>query len=444
MDKINEIRERISQSITAKILTIGVLILILLIPINRIKNLITEREDYRQDVLKEVSEKWGESQKVAGPILTVPMFKNWEDEKKEVHTSWRNLHILPEKLSIKSEVNPDVKHRGMYDVVVYSTKLQIEGTFKEINIEELNHTDFTPHWESAYLTIGVTDIKGIKSQSIKLNTHDFEAIPGVKTNDFVNSGFIINTPLEKKNIDSVISFDINMELNGSNDLQFYPVGKETKVCMTSNWNDPSFNGYYIPANHNISEDGFTANWAINNFNRNYPQYWFDESHHIEYSNFGVELMLPVDHYQKSMRSVKYALMFIFLTFIVFLFFEIINKKRIHPIQYLLVSAGLIIFYTLLLSLSEHIGFNYAYLISSVAIIGLIGFYTAQIFKSKQASLLFFGILVSLYIFLFVILQLKELALMIGSIGLFVILGLVMYYSRKVNWYTPLKKPGLEE
>ena len=223
-------------------------------------------------------------------------------------------------------------------------------------------------------------------------------------------------------------------MNGSKHLYFTPVGKTTRVHINSNWNSPSFTGSYLPDSREITDSGFVANWQVLHLNRNYPQVWKHEIYPLNSSNFGVDLLFPVDEYQKSYRSTKYAIMFISLTFIIFLFIEIINKRRVHPVQYLMVSAGMLIFYTLLLSLSEQFGFNIAYLISSFAVVSLTTYYTYIIFKSGKLTGLAGTVIGLLYVFLFTILQIQEYSLLLGSIGLFLILALVMYLSRKVDWY----------
>lgn len=204
--------------------------------------------------------------------------------------------------------------------------------------------------------------------------------------------------------------------------------------MAGAWKSPSFIGNFSPE-HTITDEGFEASWSILRFNRNIPDMWTDNYVDSFYdSSFGVNLVDPVDHYQQNMRSAKYAIMFIALTFVVFFFVEILTRTRIHPIQYLLVGIALILFYSLLLSISEQINFAAAYLIASVAIIGLITAYTHSIFKNKTQTGALALFLFILYLFLYVILQLEDVALLIGSIGLFIILAVIMYFSRKINWY----------
>jgi inner membrane protein len=213
------------------------------------------------------------------------------------------------------------------------------------------------------------------------------------------------------------------------------VGKQTDIELNSDWPDPSFEGSFLPNIRNINEAGFSANWKVLNLNRSYPQQWIGNKYSIDESSFGVKLLLPVDHYQKSLRSVKYAIMFIALTFLIFFFTEILNKKRIHPIQYLLVGLGLSIFYTLLVSLSEQISFNLAYLIASLSIIFLITAYSYSMLKNIKLTAIVAFVLIVLYVFLFTVIQLQDYSLLLGSVGLFLALATVMYLSRKVDWYS---------
>jgi inner membrane protein len=212
------------------------------------------------------------------------------------------------------------------------------------------------------------------------------------------------------------------------------VGKTTRLEMSSAWETPKFDGAFLPEQRNITPQGFTAKWDVYHYNRNFPQMWEGSTYSTEMSEFGVQLIIPVDHYQKAERSVKYAVVFIALTFFVFFLVELISRKRIHPLQYLLVSIGLMLFYTLLLSLSEHVNFNLAYFVSAVAVVTLITGYSHVIFREVKQTALMGTFFTLLYVFLYTVLQLEDLALLIGSIGLFIALATIMYISRKVDWY----------
>ncbi|MGB5782368.1 MAG: cell envelope integrity protein CreD, partial [Eudoraea sp.] len=201
-----------------------------------------------------------------------------------------------------------------------------------------------------------------------------------------------------------------------------------------NWSNPSFDGEFLPDTHTVDNDGFAASWNILHLNRNYPQSWSGADYYIHDSAFGVNLLLPVDRYQKSMRVIKYAILFLAFTFLVFFFVEVLNQVFIHPVQYILVGTAIVVFYTLLIALSEHITFNLSYLFSAILTLILVTGYVYAILSSKKLAFLILGMLGVLYSFIFTIIQLQDYALLIGSIGVFIILALVMYGSRKIDWY----------
>jgi inner membrane protein len=233
------------------------------------------------------------------------------------------------------------------------------------------------------------------------------------------------------------TFEMNITLNGSESLFFIPAGKSTYVHLTSDWNTPSFDGSLITDDNTVNDEGFSAEWNVLDLTRSYPQKWTgsDFQQKIKESAFGVNLLIPVDIYQKATRSVKYALLFICLTFLVLFFIEIKSNKRIHPVQYLLTGAALVVFYSLLIALSEHTGFAIAYTISAIATVGLITAYVQMIFQDIRNSIITLIILATLHGFLYAILHLADMALLIGNIGLFIILALVMFFSRKIDWYS---------
>ena len=282
----------------------------------------------------------------------------------------------------------------------------------------------------------LSDLRGI-TENIDFKLDNKQLSVEATGNLDTQIGKMLVMPL--KNTDPLLfsqpqTFNCKLKLNGSSNINFIPIGKTTKVHVTGNWKSPGFIGNFSPEHH-ITENGFEADWSILSFNRSIPEMWIDyPGNSFDDSSFGVSLIDPVNHYQQNMRSAKYAIMFIALTFVVFFFVEILTRKRIHPIQYLLVGFALILFYSLLLSISEQINFGTAYLIASIATIGLITAYTHSIFKNKIQTGALTGMLCLLYIFLYVVLQLEDVALLIGSIGLFVILGTIMFFSRKISWY----------
>ncbi|PLW89160.1 cell envelope integrity protein CreD, partial [Mucilaginibacter sp.] len=235
------------------------------------------------------------------------------------------------------------------------------------------------------------------------------------------------------------AFDFTLDLKGSQELHFMHLGKTTDVSVKGNWRTPSFDGRYLPDERRMDTAGFKAHWRMLYYNRPYPQQWVvdnnlltDESK-LANASFGLKLRLPVDQYQKVTRTSKYAILIVLLTFVSLFLTEVIRKQRIHPFNYALIGAALVIYYTLLLSFSEQMGYNLAYIIASAATIGLVSVFIASLLKNKAAAGLFAVILSVIYLFIFVIIQLEDLALMIGSIALFIIVALLMYFSRKINW-----------
>ncbi|MBL7127848.1 MAG: cell envelope integrity protein CreD [Ignavibacteria bacterium] len=421
------INEWAKNSIILKLLIMGFLILVLLIPSKMTDSLIKERESTYDSATVEVGSKWGKMQTIAGPILSVP----YNDT---ILEKIKYAHFLPEELIINGEIIPERRNRGIYKVVVYNSKLKFDGVFTPPKFSglNLNETDFI--WEDAFLSIGITDLRGIQ-EKIELDWNDKKLLfsPGMESKDIIKSGVSVNVPLDTTALKkSNYKFSFGLNINGSSELNFIPLGKETDVKLNSTWNNPGFDGAFLPDNREINADGFQADWKILHLNRTYPQQWKGSFYNIHDSIFGVRLLFPVNEYQKIMRSSKYAILFIFLTFLIFFFVEVINKKRIHPLKYLLVGLGLIIFYTLLLSLTEHLDFKFAYLISSVSIILLITFYSKS-FLSRFLTILIGIILTILYLFLYSLLQLQDYALLLGSIGLFVVLAIVMYFSRKIDY-----------
>jgi len=432
----NDTRSWMQNSITIKSIIVGLLILVLLIPAGMIRSLIHERNSLRNNVVNEVSYKWGNPQTITGPIITIP-YKSYYKKDDKIVEQIKYAHFLPEALDIKGQINPEIRYRGIYKLVVYNSLLNFNGIMKKPDFSSWKIPNENIMWENATLSIRIPDMRGIKDViKINWNKNTFDVNPGINNQN--NSYTGVSTKVEISE-EARYNFNFDLNLNGSETLNFTPIGKETNVAVSSSWNSPSFEGSFLPYKREISESGFSANWKILHLNRSFPQQWLGDAYSISESTFGVKLLLPVDHYQKSLRSVKYAIMFISLTFLIFFFTEILNKKRIHPIQYLLVGLGLSIFYTLLVSLSEQLSFNLAYLIASISIITLITIYAHSIFKSYRLTSILAFVLIILYGFLFTILQLQDYSLLLGSIGLFIALAVVMYLSRKIDWYSNLQE-----
>ncbi len=435
------------ENIFFKMGMIVILILLLLIPAVMVQGLIKERMHRHNEAIFEVSSKHADNQTIAGPVLSIPFYetKNVREQNgtyREVKTK-NYLHILPDQLDIKGEVDPEKRKRGIYEVVVYGSDLNFNGNYKPIDLDKHGISKEHVLWDKAFITVGISDLKGVTDQvKLKANGKSYMFNPGVISNDIVGSGLHTMFPLDS-GMQKKIDFNFDLKLNGSDNLMMLPIGKETNVNLASEWPDPSFTGNFLPAFRKVTKSGFDAKWKVLHLNRNFPQEWIGNKHQINTSAFGVSMRLPVDVYQKSERVAKYAVLFITLTYLVFFFVEVLNRILIHPVQYILVGLALVLFYVLLLAFSEQIQFNMAYLVSSVMTIGLVTLYCRSILKSWGLAMMTGSILSILYGFIFIIIQMQDLALLFGSLGIFLILATTMYFSRKIEWFE-LKKSEIDK
>jgi len=420
------------ESVALRIILIASIIILFIIPLLMVQSLITDRQIYRQGAVNEISKSWAGVQSIAGPMITVSRKVEKTDSKGNKYFVIKDDYYLPETLKIDVEVMPEKRYRGIYEVMLYKSKIKMSGT---INLSKLKEKFPDEKFDESYISFNISDLRGIqKDAELNLNGKKYKLIPGLKDKVFQN-GFYSDLDLNKQDLPK--NFDIELEINGMENLDFVPLGKFTEVNMKSSWNNPSFEGAFLPLSRELTEDGFTAQWKVNYFNRSYPQEWEEKTYDPFPSAFGVKLLVPVDEYQKTMRTSKYGLMIIVLTFLSFFMIELFSKKVIHPIQYLLVGLALIIFYSILLAISEYILFQYSYIISSLLIIALIGFYVKSIYQSRQISIIITGMLMIFYSFMYVILQLQDYSLLIGTIALFIILAAIMFFTRKINWFDVL-------
>lgn len=428
----SRVKNWMQQSIYFKLASIGFIIILLMIPNAIVMDMIHERSYRQTEVVHEVSSKWGSRQVITGPVLSVPYKHIYENSDGETFESIKYAHFLPEKLEIDGSIKPEYRKRGIYNVVLYQSLINHVGYFDSIDITKLGIDRDLILFDQAFLQVSIPDMTGINDKiDIDINGSSYQMEPGIKQINGFQSG--VKIPIDITNHLERLSFAFDLNLNGSESLSFGPVGKETNVKLQSKWPSPSFMGNFLPDQHSVTEDGFTASWRVLDLNRNYPQSWVDSSFDLNQFLFGLVLMEPVNEYARNIRSAKYALLVIVLCFLVFFFFEIVNKQSVHPLHYILIGLAISIFYFLLLSISEHFGFNIAYLISASVTIGLITAYSRSILDTKYLSMILAAILTAVMTFIFVILQLEDFALLVGTIGLFVVLASVMYFSRNIDW-----------
>jgi inner membrane protein len=415
------------QSTTAKMIMVGLLTLILLIPLSLIQDLIAERSIRQKEVIAETSSKWGESVYFYGPILKIPY-------KHPITSQVQNAYFFPEKLS--NVTNTEMKsplQRSIYKSNVFTTKMEFSGNYIEPNFDKKSIPTENVYWDKATIVIRTTNLKSINDEvKIKIgNTnYTFEPTHGNQSNDSIE---LLETSFIDYNTIKNANFNMNITYNGSKSISIVPIGKTTDAKMTSNWNSPSFNGSFIPNDKKISTTGFNANWKILHFNRPFAQENFETLPKLNKYAFAVDFITPVDEYQQNERASKYGFLVIGLTFLIFFLIQSISKISIHIFQYSMIGIALILFYTLLISITEHSSFSLAYAIAGTSVVVLIALYSISLLKDKKFPL-FIGVSLSvLYTFIYVIIQLEDYALLVGSIGLFCILAAVMYFSRKIEW-----------
>lgn len=419
-----------SAQITLRGLWIGFIVLVLMIPTFQVNDLVRERQMRQQEAGTEISKLWSSAQTITGPFIVIPYNHLLADQKTYER---RNVYVLPEELKINTNITPEIRHRSIYDVAVYQSEIVLSGRFEISSFDKLNIDSTKILWNDIQIQTGITDFRGITNPiTIEWNGKPRAMESGVVANNVIDKG--VQASFIWNEIQSRNSFKLVLHLKGSEQISFVPLGKITEARISSDWKDPSFGGAFLPTSPAIiNKDGFEAEWKILELNRNYPQIFKDAAYPIQESAFSVTFKQLSDLYAKTQRSVKYAFLFIALTFAMYFFMELILKSNVHSIQYVMVGLALCLFYLLLLSISEYLGFDKAYLISTVAIVSMVGLYTSHLFKQKKSAFVFTSVIALLYSFIYLLIQLQEKALLIGSISLFILLGIVMYFTRNLDW-----------
>lgn len=452
-----------SNKILIKGLITGALILLMLIPTFFVDSLVKERQQRQQEVVKEVKQGWATEQTIYGPYLYIPYsVKEKDSDNKEVIVT-KHFYALPQDLNVTGTIVPELRPRSIYKVLLYKSDIKNEGNFNVKIPEDIDVNSI--QLNNAKICFGITDLKGIEEKMvINFNGKQYDLTPGLPTKDFETVTSNTNEGQDYVRVDNTtkqveliglsssieltqdmfqkpVAFNMNLKIKGSEQLHFVPLSGNSNYAISSTWANPKFDGNNLPNTRVVEDSGFQAKWNFNNANLPFGTTLKDFSFNKLSYAFGVSMLQPTDQYSKTNRSVKYAILFIGLTFALFFIIELMQKKPIHPVQYVLIGIALVIFFTLLLSISEFLMFDAAYCIAAGATILLISLYANTHFKSIKTASVFGLFLTCLYAFIFVLIRLEDAALLVGSIGLFVILALVMFGSRKINWYgTQVNEP----
>lgn len=433
------------RTLIYKILIIFVLALLLIIPLSMIRGTVHERQKLHNGVIEGMAQSSTGAQSVAGPILVVPYKKKIRDVaidnlgKKTVTERYEtgSFEFLPETLTVGGKIATQQRTRGIYKALIYDADLNLSGYFDVPANYGITDDPADYELSPAYMTIGISDIRGIKMLAVNFADEIRTFKPGTNTT-LLSAG--VHTDLGRLDVAAArrFSYSIGAALQGMRSIAFAPLGKHTRVEMASSWPHPSFTGRYLPERREIGDAGFKAVWQTSHFATNMQQLIAHcataDCPALRENTLGVNFIEPVDIYLKAERSLKYGFLFIALTFIAFFLFEVLKELRIHPIQYGLVGVALALFYLLLISLSEHLDFALSYAIAAVACVALLGFYVRYILASRARAFSFSALLSVLYGLLYVLLQSEDYSLLVGALLLFVLLGLVMTLTRKVDWY----------
>lgn len=392
-----ELKNKKTNSKMNKFWVILAVLLVLLIPIGLMHGIVKDREAYSEEATGKITSSWGKTQYLKTP--SIYFMKN------------KDAIYLPLKdYSANVQLNTEVRKKGIFKVPLYTADIKINGYFQN-SYGNLNDKDLT-------FNFNVTDSVGfIQEPVLKLNNKEFR----LQNTEFKTR---LNTA------STVIPFEISYKLRGSKYFEMEVKGEKNNVKISGNWNNPSFEGAFLPANRTIESDSFSAEWSV-------P---FIAACEKNNPSVGVSLLMPVDNYRMADRTLKYAFMFLALTFLSYFIFEIITndkQRRIHPLQYLMLGGGMLMFYLLLVSISEFCSFAIAYTIASIMVIGLTATYTHFVItkcSNKEFTLTITALMAALYIFLYLLLSLQDLALLAGSCGLFIIIAVIMYVTRNVDWY----------
>jgi len=431
-----------------KIFLLVVLILLFLIPTGMIRGLIYERRERAGEAESEIMRAFGDNFSILGPVLRIPCLEKTENiiitEKKEEKTEIREtvfyLYLTPENLYDDINLETRVKTRGIFSVPLFSGSIHLKGKFSPDLIREELKENQKAIPEKAELVISLANMNGIRGiQTAEWNGQNLHFQPG--TNGFsINSwdrGTGIHSPAIF-NMEAENTFDIVFNIQGGKSIRMVPIGENSTFNIKAPWPSPSFRGGYLPVKQTIGENGFEARWELSHLNQSIPLLWranSDKSNSDFYFNdFEVSFFKAVNHYDLNTRAVKYAILFIIIPFLGFFLFELLLRKNIHPVQYLLAGTGNVVFYLLLLSMSEHIIFAAAYSISALAVVLMTSLYSRSLLGTWGKSWIMGTVMAFLYAFLYFTLQSEDWALLIGSIGVFGITSIVMFLTRKLDWW----------
>jgi inner membrane protein len=433
---------------TLKLVLIGLLLLVLGVPVMMLQGLVWERQQRGREAAEDIARSSSRAQRLIGPLLRVEIERSVRkvrmvDERGTLRSEeeivrerdWRLL--TPSRLGVDAGLTTELRRRGLFEALVYHTDMKIAADFAPFALPPPEADVVDQRIVSASLVLALSDARGIKEVQARLGETALAVEPG--------SGLAwqpagLQVPLDPVRIAAAQTFSVDLALVGTEALHWTPVGDETHVVLRGDWQHPSFVGQFLPEAPTVSDAGFEAEWRVSRLAAQASQIVRDcgpvvaqcaEAHD---AGFGLRLIDPVDRYLKTERAIKYAWLFIVLVFGALFFLELLRPIRVHPFQYGLTGLALAVFFLLLLSLSEHIGFGPAYALAATACVALVGVYIAAPLGSRQRGAWFALLLGGLYALLYGLLQSEDYALLMGALALFGLLATAMLLTRRLDWY----------
>lgn len=434
-----------TQTVTAKVLGIGVLALLMTIPLLQVRGLVRERQQLREQAIAQIAQGWGGAQVLGGPVLVVPTVRQVSaGENQPYPLRAGSESMLADTLKMDVAMAVQTRRYGIYSAPVFVATVKLGARFRAQDMAQFQH-DSAAAWrpDKAELRLPLGDLRGLqeitdvsingKPARFESSTSRLGPWPNVVVP--IDLGAMAGQP---------IHVEIGLKLAGTESLKLLPLGRSTEVSMRAPWRDPSFVGAALPLEHRLDAHGFSARWHLLDLNRSYGQHWTDledMNSALQASTFGVQLYQPVDVYQRNVRAGKYGLLFIAMTFVAFFLFEVLKRLRVHPLQYLLVGAALATFYVVLLALSEQIGFGPAYALAAAAVVLIVGGYAMAVLRTRRAGSLLGGVLGLIYAMLYGLIAAEQYALLIGALVLLAMVALMMYLTRRIDWYAHVPIPS---
>lgn len=436
---------RFVNPLFAKTLVIALILLGLLVPLASVESLVAERDGMRASAEQRVAEGWGRAQELGGPMLMIPVDTRTvdpADPRREIIR--RDLrYVLPETLELVADLEPTERHSGIYRVNAYTANVAMTARFRTdalqsaLAVGSASKVAFT----DVRLILPLTDLHGIRE--IAESSWNGAALA---MSPSVNGGFNgVAAPVDlSSDLNGGATFVLRGMVAGTKNFAVLPLGRTSAVRLRSPWQHPSFTGEFLPASYRLDAKGFDAEWQVLEVNREYPQRWDNEAvtaEKLASSAFGVSLYAPVDVYQRNYRAIHYAILFISITFLSLFLWEQIAKHRLHAMQYLLIGLALATFYLLLIALSEHMDFTWAYLIAAAGQVGVLGVYLVGAMRRRIAGSVATAGIAAVYGALYLLVLSEQYALLLGALLLFVILAAVLAVTRKVDWHALASEMG---